>query len=94
MDFLQIVDEACRQFPWIDRDRIGVTGGSYGGYMVNYMATHCKRFKAYVTQRSVSNNLISYASSDMQGSSKGYPSFEEFMVNQLKDSPVSYAELH
>lgn len=92
MDFLQIVDEACRKFPWIDRDRIGVTGGSYGGYMVNYMATHCKRFKAYITQRSVSNNLITYASSDMQGSSKAYPSFEEFMVNQLKDSTVSYAE--
>lgn len=92
MDLLQIVEEACRRFPWIDRDRIGVTGGSYGGYMVNYMAAHCKRFKAYITQRSISNELISYASSDMQGSSKGYSSFEAFMVSKLKASPVSYAE--
>ena len=92
MDFLQIVEEACRRFSWIDRDRVGVTGGSYGGYMVNYIATHCKRFKAYITQRSISNNLISYASSDMQGSSKRYPNFEEFMIDQLKESPVSYAE--
>lgn len=91
-DCLQIVDAACRRFPWIDRERIGATGGSYGGYMVNYMAIHCKRFKAYITQRSVVNNMIGYASSDMQGCSKGYHNFEEFMVNQLKESPVSYAE--
>ncbi len=91
-DCLQFVDEACRRFPWIDPDRIGVTGGSYGGYMTNYMATHSKRFRAYVSQRSVVNQLISYASSDMQGSSKKYRNFEEFMIAQLKDSPVSYAE--
>lgn len=91
-DCLQIVDEACRRFSWIDAERIGATGGSYGGYMINYMATHCKRFKAYVSQRSISNEMISYASSDMQGSSKGYASFEEFMVNQLKKSTVCYAE--
>lgn len=91
-DCLQAVEEACRRFPWIDAERIGITGGSYGGYMVNYMAIHSKRFKAYVTQRSISNNMISYASSDMSGSSKGYDCFEEFMVNQLKESPVAYAE--
>ena len=56
------------------------------------MNSHCKRFKAYVTQRSVTNELISYASSDMQGCSRGYASFEEFMVDKLKSSPVSYAE--
>ena len=56
------------------------------------MATHCRRFRAYVSQRSVVNQLISYASSDMQGSSKKYGNFEEFMIAQLKDSPVSYAE--
>ena len=91
-DCLQAVEEACRRFSWIDERRIGVTGGSYGGYMVNYMATHCKRFKAYISQRSMVNNLIGYASSDMQGCSKGYASFEEFMANQLKDSAVCYAE--
>ena len=91
-DCLQFVDEACRRFDWIDADRIGVTGGSYGGYMTNYIATHSERFKAYVSQRSVVNDLIGYASSDMQGSSKEYKSFEEFMVNSLKSSTVSYAE--
>ena len=91
-DCLQFVEEAVRRYDWIDPDRIGVTGGSYGGWMTNYMATHSKRFGAYVSQRSVVNDLIGYASSDMQGSSKEYKSFEEFMVNQLKASPVCYAE--
>ena len=91
-DLLQFVDEAVRRFDWIDGDRIGVTGGSYGGYMTNYIATHAKRFKAYVSQRSISNELISYASSDMQGQSKDFCSFEDFMVDQLKQSAVSYAE--
>ena len=63
----------------IDEQRIGVTGGSYGGYMTNYIATHAKRFKAYVTQRSISNELIMYANSDMQGKSTDYKSYEDFM---------------
>ena len=91
-DCLQFVDEACRRFDFIDAERIGATGGSYGGYMTNYMAVHSKRFKAYVTQRSMTNDLISYASSDMQGDSHAYRSFEEFMVRSLEKSAVSYAQ--
>ena len=91
-DCLQMVDEAIRRYDWMDGERVGVTGGSYGGYMTNYMATHCSRFKAYVTQRSVCSDLIGYASSDMKGKSTDYASFEEFMVRQLESSPVSYAE--
>jgi|GEM_PF-745757 len=91
-DCLQFVDEAVKRCDFIDGDRVGVTGGSYGGYMVNYMAGHCDRFKAYVSQRSISNDLISYASSDMQGSSMGYRSFEDFMVDKLKTSPIACAQ--
>ncbi len=91
-DCLQCVDEAIRRYDWIDGERLGVTGGSYGGYMTNYIATHSKKFKAYVTQRSISNELISYASSDMQGDSKAFQSFEDFMIDGLKKSAVAYAE--
>lgn len=91
-DLLQFTDEAVRRFDWIDSDRIGVTGGSYGGYMTNYIATHAKRFRAYVTQRSISNELIMYANSDMQGKSLDYCSYEDFMVAKLKESAVAYAE--
>ena len=48
-DCLQFVDEAIPRFPWIDENRLGVTGGSYGGYMTNYIAAHSKRFKAYIS---------------------------------------------
>ncbi len=91
-DLMQFVDEAIRRCDWIDPERLGVTGGSYGGYMTNYIATHSDRFKAYVTQRSVASELISYASSDMQGSSRGFDTFEAFMIHALEESTVSYAE--
>lgn len=91
-DCLQFVDACVRRYDWIDGERLGVTGGSYGGYMTNYMATHAKRFKAYISQRSVASDLIMYASSDMSGSSKEYESFENFMLDKLKSSPVSYVE--
>ena len=39
---------------YVDRDNIGITGGSYGGYMTNWIVTQTTRFKA-VTQRSISN---------------------------------------
>ena len=91
-DILQLVDEAVSRFDFIDSERIGVTGGSYGGYMTNYIATHSDRFKAYVTQRSTSNEMIVYASSDMQGDSKKYDSFEKFMLDKIAESTVAYAE--
>ena len=91
-DLLQFVEEAIRRFDFIDGARVGATGGSYGGYMVNYMATHSKRFKCFVTQRSIANELISYASSDMQGSSVEYVSFLDFMKAQLGKSAVCYAK--
>ena len=61
-DNLQFLDEAVRRFEWIDADRLGVTGGSFGGYMTNWIVGHTKRFKAAVTQRSIANDMISYAS--------------------------------
>jgi dipeptidyl aminopeptidase/acylaminoacyl peptidase len=53
-----------RQKPYIDPDRMGVTGGSYGGYMTNWIIGHTDRFKVAVTQRSVSNLISMYGSSD------------------------------
>ncbi|MBU7048329.1 MAG: S9 family peptidase [Theionarchaea archaeon] len=50
---------------YIDTERMGVTGGSYGGYMTNWIIGHTNRFKAAVTQRSVSNWVSMYGSSDL-----------------------------
>jgi dipeptidyl aminopeptidase/acylaminoacyl peptidase len=51
--------------PYIDKKRMGVTGGSYGGYMTIWMIGHTERFKAAVTQRCVSNLISEWGSSDM-----------------------------
>ncbi|MCB2229252.1 S9 family peptidase [bacterium] len=50
---------------YVDSKRIGVTGGSYGGYMTNWMIGHTNRFRAAVTQRSVVNLRSMYGSSDI-----------------------------
>jgi dipeptidyl aminopeptidase/acylaminoacyl peptidase len=47
-----------QQKPYVDPARMGVTGGSYGGFMTTWIIGHTDRFKAAVAQRSV-NNLIS-----------------------------------
>lgn len=49
----------------IDENRIGVTGGSYGGFMTNWIVSHTDRFKAAVTQRSISNWISFYGTSDI-----------------------------
>ena len=54
-DIMTGVDEVLKRNPWIDADRLGITGGSYGGYMTNWTTTQTNRFKAAVTLRSVSN---------------------------------------
>ena len=51
--------------PYIDRDRRGMTGGSYGGFLVNWIIGHTDQFAAAVTQRSISNRTSSYGSSDI-----------------------------
>lgn len=91
-DCLQFAAEAAKRYDWIDSERMGITGGSYGGWMTNYMATHAKQFKAYITQRSIANEMISYASSDMQGVSKKFKHYEDFMMAKIKESHVAYAE--
>jgi len=53
-DLMAAVDHAIR-LPWVDADRLGVAGGSYGGYMTNWIVGHTDRFRAACTQRSVVN---------------------------------------
>ena len=50
--------------PYIDTERMGITGGSYGGYMTLWTITHTNRFRAAVAQRVVSNAISFWGSSD------------------------------
>lgn len=63
-DLLQGVDAVLRREP-IDRKRLGVLGGSYGGYMTNWIIGHTNRFKAACTQRCISNWLSFFGTSDI-----------------------------
>jgi dipeptidyl aminopeptidase/acylaminoacyl peptidase len=79
--------------PYIDGRRMGVTGGSYGGYMTNWIIGHTDRFKAAVTQRSVSNYLSMWGSSDFnwvfQMELGNKPPWDDF-ANYWRQSPMKY----
>jgi dipeptidyl aminopeptidase/acylaminoacyl peptidase len=65
-DLMAGVDEALKRYPWIDPNRLGVTGGSYGGFMTNWIITQTPRFKAAVSAASVSNLISFYSTSVYQ----------------------------
>ncbi len=81
------------QLPYIDTERMGVTGGSYGGYMTVWMIGHTQRFKAAVTQRCVSNFISMWGSSDMnwvfQHTLEAGAPFEDFEKHWDR-SPIKY----
>ena len=81
------------QRSYIDSERMGVTGGSYGGYMTNWIIGHTDRFAAAVTQRSVSNLISMYGSSDFnwtfQEEFGNVPPWED-MENYWRQSPIKY----
>lgn len=62
-DLMKGVDEALARFPFLDKDRMGVMGGSYGGYMTNWVITQTDRFKAAVASASLSNLISFYSTS-------------------------------
>lgn len=54
-DLMDFLDHALKIFPRIDQSRLGLCGGSYGGFMCNWIIGHTTRFAAAVSQRSISN---------------------------------------
>jgi dipeptidyl aminopeptidase/acylaminoacyl peptidase len=64
-DLMEAVDYATSHFDFIDSERIGVAGGSYGGYMTNWIVTQTNRFKAAVSDRSISNWWTFWGTSDI-----------------------------
>jgi dipeptidyl aminopeptidase/acylaminoacyl peptidase len=54
-DLMKFTDTAIETFDFIDADRMGVAGGSYGGFMTNWIIGHTDRFKAAASQRSIAS---------------------------------------
>jgi dipeptidyl aminopeptidase/acylaminoacyl peptidase len=59
------VDTALEKFPFLDAERLGVLGGSYGGYLTSWIVGHTKRFKAALSERSVNHLISAFGSSDL-----------------------------
>lgn len=48
-DYLSAIDDACNNLPFVDKDRLGAVGASFGGFSVYYLAGHHdKRFKCFI----------------------------------------------
>lgn len=94
-DVMATLETATAEYPWIDKDRLGITGGSYGGYLTNWIISHDNRFKAAVTQRCVSNFYSFFGTSDI-GFHFGEFEFGGVPWNDaellLRHSPISYVQ--
>ncbi|GAA0478274.1 S9 family peptidase [Alkalibacterium indicireducens] len=93
-DLMLGTDYVLEQHPEIDQSNVYVAGGSYGGFMTNWIVGHTDRFKAAVTQRCISNWVSFYGTSDVGAF------FVEFQlkrdVSQMEDlwkmSPLAYTQ--
>jgi dipeptidyl aminopeptidase/acylaminoacyl peptidase len=92
VDVMKGVDAALVKFPFIDGKKMAAAGGSYGGYMVDWMATHTDRFKALVSHAGVYDKVSMYATEelwfeehDLQGTPWSNPDAYR------KWAPVNYA---
>ena len=94
-DLMEFTDEALRRYPDLDRARMGVAGGSYGGFMTNWVIGHTGRFRCAVSQRSIANYMGDYLLSDI-----GYYYVPDQQLGTIWDhperlwkaSPLSYAD--
>ena len=93
-DYLAGVDAALAAYPEIDPARLGVSGGSYGGFMTNWLTATTDRFHAAVTSRSITNWESWWGTSDAQGLTEyefyGTPWEQRDLYRRL--SPISYVE--
>lgn len=64
-DFMDFTDEVIKRYPELDENHIGICGGSYGGYMCNWMIGHTDRYAAAASQRSISNYFTKLLCTDI-----------------------------
>lgn len=91
LDLMKAVDIAAAR-PDVDSTKMGVTGGSYGGFMTAWIETKTTRFKAAETDRMIANWVSWYSASDAQGLTEseffGKPWENPAMYDTL--SPIKY----
>ncbi|HUL33136.1 MAG TPA: S9 family peptidase [Candidatus Eisenbacteria bacterium] len=92
VDVMKGIDAALAKYPFLDKTRMAAAGGSYGGYLADWLATHTDRFKAIISHAGVYDKFSMYATEelwfeehDMQGTPWTAPE------NYRKWSPSTYA---
>jgi dipeptidyl aminopeptidase/acylaminoacyl peptidase len=89
------LDEALRRFDWIDPERLGLLGGSYGGFMASWIVGHSQRFRAACSERAVNSHVTMFGSSDIghlfNAVELGGVLPWEDMAKYLERSPLTYA---
>lgn len=91
-DLMAVVDEAVKRFDFVDPDRLGVMGGSYGGYMTSWIVGHTDRFQCAVSERAVNEMISEDGSADFGGFLRDYTGAHswEAPAEYLKVSPWSF----
>ena len=91
---LKFARHAAKTLSWVDETRLGVTGGSYGGIMTNWIIGHTDLFKAAISDRSSANNISDFGMSDI-GVSFALDTYETTPWGNLEflwdASPLKYA---
>ena len=64
-DVMTGLDEALRRFAFLDGERLGVLGGSYGGFMTSWIVGHSGRFRAACSERAVNDQRTMFGTSDI-----------------------------
>ncbi len=64
-DIMNFTDYVIKNYDYIDENKMGVTGGSYGGFMTNWIIGHTDRFKTAASQRSISNWISKAMTTDI-----------------------------
>jgi dipeptidyl aminopeptidase/acylaminoacyl peptidase len=81
------LDTVLERYPAVDPARIGVIGGSYGGYLVTWLIGHTNRFAAACSERAVNNMATMEWTSDIASTFR-----TELGVTHL-DDPAEYARM-
>ena len=94
-DLMKFADYVLDKYSFIDRNKVCVTGGSYGGFMTNWIIGHTDRFAAAAAQRSISNWVSKFCTTDIgyyfvddQQSATPWNNVEKLWFH----SPLKYAD--
>ncbi len=95
-DVMAALDEALGRHAFIDPERLGVLGGSYGGFLASWAVGHTDRFKAACSERAVNCQYTMFGTSDIGHSFNvvelgGALPWED-MTRYIERSPLTYAK--